>query len=318
MTSHSLVVEAREQPAPGIALITFRGDDDEPLPAAPPGSHINVHVPLHGAHDVRSYSLVDLGAEDGRWRIAVRLQQDGRGGSRWMHELAPGDRLQSTSPIDGFPVNPGERPGVLLAAGIGITPVLGLARALQRRRAAYQLWYLGRSRAQMAFVDHLAAAHADRLRVHESDADGELDPAAIVADVPADGVLYVCGPVGLLAAIQRAWAGEGRAAADLRFETFGTSGSRPSRAFRAIVPRHGVEVEVPVGATLLDALEEAGVEVLYDCRRGECGLCRVRVLTADGTVDHRDVFLSDRQKREGDQLCACVSRLDGETMTIEA
>ncbi|MET7663700.1 2Fe-2S iron-sulfur cluster binding domain-containing protein [Streptomyces sp. NPDC005463] len=123
--------------------------------------------------------------------------------------------------------------------------------------------------------------------------------------------------MGLLQAIRRAWQEDARSPSELRFETFGTSGSHPARPYQVRVPRHGVTVDVPVGTSLLDALQAAGVDVMYDCLRGECGLCRVRILEVDGDVDHRDVFLSARQRREGRELCACVSRVAGRAATID-
>jgi vanillate O-demethylase ferredoxin subunit len=123
--------------------------------------------------------------------------------------------------------------------------------------------------------------------------------------------------MGLLRDVRQAWQQEERPPADLRFETFGTSGNHPSRPYRVTVPRHGVTVEVPVGTSMLDALQDAGVEIMYDCLRGECGLCRVRILEADGFVDHRDVFLSSRQRAEGRHMCACVSRIAGPGVTID-
>jgi vanillate O-demethylase ferredoxin subunit len=248
-------------------------------------------VRLAGGSDTRSYSLVDLGHDDGLLRIAVRRQRDGRGGSVWMHSLKPGDELEVTDPVDEFPLNPGAAPSVLLAAGIGITPVLGLARGLRARGSDYRILYAGRSRDSMAFTAVLESSHPGLVTLAESARGGRLSPADVVAGVPQDGVLYVCGPMGLLRDVRQAWRQEERPPADLRFETFGTSGNHPSRPYRVTVPRHGVTVEVPVGTSMLDALQDAGVEIMYDCLRGECGLCRVRILEADGFVDHRDVFL---------------------------
>lgn len=308
-------VEARDEVAPDIALFTL--GLSVPVPAPPPGSHLDVTVRLPGGPDTRSYSLVDLGDGGGRLRIAVRRLRDGRGGSLWTHSLKPGDTLEVTDPLDEFPLNPGSAPSVLLAAGIGITPVLGLARALRARGAEYRVLYAGRTRDRMPFTEELESAHPGLVTLAESMGGGRVRPAEVVAGVPPGGVLYVCGPMGLLRDVRHAWQQEGRPPADLRFETFGTSGNHPARPYRVTVPRHGVTVEVPVGTSMLDALQEAGVEIMYDCLRGECGLCRVHILENDGPVDHRDVFLSPRQRAEGRQMCACVSRIAGPGVTID-
>ncbi|MFG2026512.1 PDR/VanB family oxidoreductase [Streptomyces sp. NPDC048825] len=314
-TKHVATVEARDDAAPDIVLITLRLPNPAPVP--PPGSHLDVTVRLPGGDDTRSYSLVDLGHDDGLLRIAVRRQSDGRGGSMWMHSLTPGDELQVVGPLDEFPLNPGSAPSVLLAAGIGITPVLGLARALRARGSDHRIVYAGRSREHMAFTQELEAAHPGLVTLAESARGARVSPAEVVAGVPQDGVLYVCGPMGLLKDVRQAWQLEERSPADLRFETFGTSGDHPARPYRVTVERLGVTVQVPVGTSMLDALQSAGVEIMYDCLRGECGLCRVRILESDGSVDHRDVFLSPRQRAEGRQMCACVSRIAGPGVTID-
>jgi vanillate O-demethylase ferredoxin subunit len=206
---------------------------------------------------------------------------------------------------------------VLLAGGIGITPIVGLAHALRTGGADYRLVYAGRSRDHMAFVDDLEREHSGKVRVFEDKHGTFVDPDEVVASVPDGGVLYVCGPMGLLTAVRAAWERAARPPGGLRFETFGTSGALPAAPFRVEVPARGVSFEVPVGTSLLDALESAGVEMMYDCRRGECGLCRVSILDVAGKIDHRDVFLSERQRAEGRAMCACVSRVAGASVTID-
>ncbi len=121
----------------------------------------------------------------------------------------------------------------------------------------------------------------------------------------------------MLEALKKAWLDAGRRAADLRFETFGSSGRFAAQAFRVQVPRHHIDIMVPADTTLLDALESAGVEALADCRRGECGLCALDVLGVEGEIDHRDVFLSEHEKQQNTRICACVSRVVG-TITLDS
>ncbi|GAA3785360.1 PDR/VanB family oxidoreductase [Streptomyces phyllanthi] len=308
-TPDTAVVVTRTELVPDIVELVLRPSG--PVRSVPPGSHIDITVPLPGGRELRSYSLVDRGHDDGLLRIAVRLQQDGRGGSRWMHDLRPGSEVGFAGPIDEFPLSPGRLPSVLLAGGIGITPIVGLAHALRTRGADYRLVYAGRSRDQMAFVDDLEREHPGRVRVFEDGHGTFADPDEVVASVPDGGVLYVCGPMGLLVAVRAAWERAARPPGGLRFETFGTSGVLPATPFRVEVPARGLSLDVPVGTSLLDALQSAGVEMMYDCRRGECGLCRVAILDVTGKVDHRDVFLSERQRAEGRAMCACVSRVAG-------
>jgi len=122
----------------------------------------------------------------------------------------------------------------------------------------------------------------------------------------------------MLDAARAAWQRAGRAANLLRFETFGSSGARASESFWVRLPRHGLRIEVPPERSLLDVLEENGVQTLSDCRRGECGLCAVDIVSVDGEVDHRDVFLSASEKRSNERLCACVSRISGGGVVLDS
>jgi ferredoxin len=139
-----------------------------------------------------------------------------------------------------------------------------------------------------------------------------IDFAHEIAALPPGAQLYTCGPVPMLEALKVAWSDADRPIADLRFETFGSSGRLPTQPFRLKLPRHGIDIMVPSDTTLLDALELAGVSTIYDCRRGECGLCAMDVLDLHGEIDHRDVFLSSHEKVASQRICVCVSRVAGE------
>lgn len=212
--------------------------------------------------------------------------------------------------MQNFPLRIGAPRYVLLAGGIGITALAEMARVLRLLGSDYRLVYAGRSRSRMAYADELAQAHGQRLRLHVSDESARLDTdalAAQAAEIPGTE-LYMCGPIRLMLAVRRSWHDRGLPAAALRYETFGNSGSFGEEEFVVRVPRLGVEATVGSGQSLLDALELAGVGVISDCLRGECGLCQVRVISVDGEIDHRDVFFSEEQRRRSPKMCACVSR----------
>jgi len=287
-------------------------------PPAPPGAHVDVLVPASdGSRLVRSYSVVDDGRTPEACGIAVRLDPRSRGGSAFMHGLRVGDGITVSRPVQGFELTPGRSRYMLLAAGIGITPMIGMAHSLKHSNAEYRLVYAGRTRTAMAFVDQLLDDHLGRVRIVAGDEDGRLDCATLVADLPDDTELYVCGPPALLAAVQYEWLRVSRPASLLRFETFGSGGTLPTLPFEIRVPRTGLRTTVPADSSALQALERAGGDVMFDCLRGECGLCAVPILAADGPIDHRDVFLSPRQKARGDEICLCVSRLAGGTLTVD-
>ena len=276
----------------------------------PVGSHIDIGVTIGGQPAARSYSLVGEAGPDG-YRIAVRRAPDSRGGSRYMWSLVPGARLNVTLPSSLFPIEWNRRHYCLIAGGIGITPLVGAAHALARRNAAFTLHYAVRSRGDAAYLDMLAAALGDRLVVHAGNEDRRLDLAAAFAALPADTMTLFCGPMRMLDAARHAWEAAGRAAADLRYETFGSSGLLPTEAFRVRLKDAGVEFTIPRDRSMLDVLNEAGHEVMSDCRRGECGVCAIDVVAVEGEIDHRDVYFSEHQKQESRKICACVSRARG-------
>src|ERR687883_997092 len=276
---------------------------------APPGSHIDIGVYVNGRADVRSYSVVGMGAYGSEIILGVQLARQSRGGSAYMHALRRGQEVSITQPLQNFPLNYGEPGYVLAAGGIGITALVAMGKALKARGADYRFVYGARSRDLMAFLDELVTEHGDRLDLRIDDEGGSLDVAELVAGVPDGGELYVCGPTPMLDAIKAAWARAGRRPADLRFETFGSSGRFAPESFTVRIPRLGLETLVPHDVSMLEALEACGADMMYDCRRGECGLCQVKVLDVTGAIDHRDVFLSDAQHEKNDRLQCCVSRI---------
>lgn len=289
--------------------------------AAPhePGAHLQVQVlTAQGRVQTRSYSLVGEG--DGRcWRIAVKRLDDGRGGSLAMWRLAVGDRLQVSAPQNHFPLDLSAPGYLLVAGGIGITPLVLMAQRLaahaKRTGVPVKMLYGARNADEFGYLQHLREALGEDVEAHVGSAP--IDFAAAIAALPPGGQLYTCGPVPMLEAVKRAWHAAGRAIADLRFETFGSSGRLATQSFMVRIPRHDLAITVPADCTLLDALDAAGVQTLSDCRRGECGLCAMDVISVDGEVDHRDVFLSEHEKKSTTRICACVSRAVG-TLTLDS
>jgi vanillate O-demethylase ferredoxin subunit len=169
-----------------------------------------------------------------------------------------------------------------------------------------------RSEAELAYLESLKTVLKDDVKVALADKGEYIDFEAEIVHLPPNALMYVCGPVPMLDSARKAWAKAGRPLADLRYETFGSSGRFAPQAFRVKIPRHHLDITVPADLGLLDALETAGVQAMYDCRRGECGLCAMDVLSVEGEIDHRDVFLSDEEKAGNKRICVCVSRVVGE------
>ncbi|RBP18358.1 vanillate demethylase subunit B [Roseiarcus fermentans] len=307
-------VRATRTLTPTIRLIEIEPVDGFVAPT--PGSHLDVSVMIGDRPDVRSYSVVGPCA-DGAYRIAVKRLEASRGGSAYMWSLAPGSRLAHSAPGNHFGLTLGRPDYLLLAGGIGVTPIFSHALALQRAGARFRLVYACRSRSDLALADELRGEIGDRLEIVIGEERGRVDVAGEIARLDADGEVYVCGPIGMLETARRAWAESGRPPDRLRFETFGASGRWPAVPFALKIPRLGKEIHVPATQSLLDALEAAGVEMIADCRRGECGLCALPILGLNGVVDHRDVFFSDAEKAANAKLCTCVSRVYGSEITLD-
>jgi Flavodoxin reductases (ferredoxin-NADPH reductases) family 1 len=273
-----------------------------------PGSHVNVSVLIDGRPDTRCYSLVGDVSFDG-YRIAVRRAPDSRGGSLYMWSLEPGARIEVSSPASQFEIDWSRKSYCLIAGGIGITPIIGIASALMRRNAEVELHYAVRSRHDAAFLDELTDLLGDRLIIHASDEGQRINLDETFGRLPPDALAAICGPMRLLEAARRSWASAGRLPADLRYETFGSSGLLPTESFRVRIDHR--EIVVPENKSMLDALNDAGFEVMSDCQRGECGVCAIDVVSVDGQIDHRDVFFSDHQKKTNGKICPCVSRAVG-------
>ncbi len=298
-------VTALEDVADGVRMVDFALEGS--LPRFDPGSHTNLRVTINGEPAIRTYTC--LPAAPGTLRIAVKLHAQSRGGSRFIWNLQEGDTLEMSVPENRFELSWRAGAYLLVAGGIGVTPIYGMARALAARGADVRMVYGGQSRAVMPFIDDLSACLGDRLDLRPGDEGLSIDLDAAIADLPADGELYICGPLGLLEAAKQAWRRAGRPVSRFRCEVFGDNGKFAENRFEVDIVNRDLTVSVRPDQSLLDALMDAGVDMIFDCQRGECGLCAVDIVDLDGEIDHRDVFFSDAEKRGNHSMCSCVSRL---------
>ncbi|WP_028224387.1 PDR/VanB family oxidoreductase [Paraburkholderia ferrariae] len=282
-----------------------------------PGSHIDVRCRVGEGIQSRSYSLIGLANGGSKGLIAVRRVEPSRGGSAFMWRLSEGDELEIDGPHNAFPLSAHVVPRVFVAGGIGITPIVGMVEASLAAGSRFRLVYAGRDRASMPFLDRIEERLGGALEVYDASKGDIVSFDQLLNDLDPSAEMYVCGPIGMLTAARHSWESSTRRRGDLRFESFANGGAYPNRSFTLKVPRLGLEVNIGADETVLDALEAAGADPLFNCRKGECGLCAIAVLGYSGELDHRDVFFSDEQKKEGEKLCACVSRICGESLTID-
>lgn len=293
--------------------------DGAPPATCTPGAHVNVRVLIGGRPGHRSYSVTRQ-LPDGSLFIAVKRAPQSRGGSVYMWSLEVGSLLQITPPACDFALHYGPGPYLLIAGGIGITPIYAMLRSLVRRHRDFAFVYSGRTAEQLAYREEAMQLAGARGLLHLSGADGAnlLDLRALLAAQGADTTVYVCGPTGMVDATHRAAAELGWPAERVRSEFFGVAASQDDVAFDVHLAKSGRCISVGKNTSILDALTSAGVDLMYDCRRGECGLCPLTVLAADGPIAHRDRYLSDEERAAGKTLCLCVSRIQGSSLTLDA
>ena len=300
-----------------IVLFTLADPARRELAPFTAGSHLLVTTP-NGRE--REYSICNSPTERHRYLIAVKREPAGRGGSASMiDELHAGTRLEAVGPRNHFPLHEEASSHLLIAGGIGITPLRAMALQLTMREADFELIYLTRSPVVTAFLQDLSSPEwAGRVRIHHDggDASRGLPLASLLAERKGNAHLYCCGPRGLMRAV-RAAASRWPAAA-LHFEDFGTSPEEPSGSasdteFTVRLARSGISVGVPKDVTILEAIRRSGVPVPSSCESGTCGTCRTRLI--EGTADHRDFMLGEDEQQ--DEIMICVSRAVSSELVLD-
>ncbi|PWK73365.1 ferredoxin-NADP reductase [Streptomyces sp. CG 926] len=296
------LIVSRTEPAHGVLRLTLESPD---LPAWTPGAHVDVTLP---SGLVRQYSLCGDPADAGRYTIAIRLIEDGRGGSREAHaQLVEGAELELRPPRNRFELVPAPS-YVFVAGGIGITPILPMLRAATATGADWTLLYGGRSLDSMPFLDDLAA-YGDRVTVLPEDEVGLPDLSPLAAAAPGT-LVYCCGPEPLMLAVIEA----AQDPAAVHLERFAPSAAPgPARAFTVELRRSGRVVEVAADESTLAAVRRELPDTPYSCEQGFCGTCQHRVL--EGGVDHRDELLTDQER--DDSMLLCVSRAKGDRLVLD-
>lgn len=313
----ALRVERVEPAADGVVLVHFGHPDGAELPAWEPGAHLELVLP---STLIRHYSLCGDPADANSYTVAVLRVEDGRGGSREIHDGdLTGAVLTVRGPRNHFRLV--DAPSyLLLAGGIGVTPIAAMARRLADVGADWRLVYGGRRRTAMAFQAELSAIGGERVSVVPQDEQGIPDFATLIEDAPSGTAIYCCGPEAMIRHVEEIWAARG-AGTSLHIERFAPSGKAPEvdpagdRAFEIELKRRGVVLTVPADRSALDVVREVVINHPYSCHEGECGSCEVAVL--GGLVDHRDEVLSDDERAANECMMLCVSRALSDRLVID-
>ncbi|MFE9674649.1 PDR/VanB family oxidoreductase [Streptomyces sp. NPDC006259] len=308
-----LVVATKQQEAEDVVSLRLTAPVGGTLPPWQPGAHIELHLP---SGRKRQYSLCGDPADRHGYRIAVRRIANGKGGSAEVHDtLEAGVRVAVTAPRNAFPFA-AEASVLLIAGGIGITPILPMAREAARRGLDWRLVHTGRSRGSMPFaaeLAELAAAAPGRVSIRPDDESGVPEAAELLSSIPEAGAVYCCGPAPMIDGVRRAFGGS--RASSLHFERFGPVPITDGHPFELQLGDTGQVLQVPYDRSALDVLHEALPALPFSCRQGFCGTCRIRV--AQGQVDHRDRRLTATERAAGAML-PCVSRApEAERLVLE-
>jgi vanillate O-demethylase ferredoxin subunit len=303
--------------AEGICGFELVALDGAALPAFSAGAHIDVYLP---GGLTRQYSLCNDPQETNRYCLGVLRDPASRGGSEAMHALAEGSELDISAPKNHFPLAADAQRSLLLAGGIGITPILAMAQQLAASRAPFDMHYCTRSQERTAFVERIrSSAFARDVHFHFDDGGGaqQLSLPDLLAE-PQPGVhLYVCGPKGFMDAVLGTARASGWPEDQLHYEFFSAQvvHSANDASFDVRLASSGKVIHIAADQTVIQALALAGVEVPYSCEQGVCGTCLTRVI--EGVPDHKDLYLTPEEQAANDQFTPCCSRSKSAVLVLD-
>jgi len=294
--------------AEGVVVFDLVDPDGRDLPAFEAGAHIDVEA---APGLIRQYSLCNSPRERHRYQIGVLREHNSRGGSVAMHDrVQEGDVVSISAPRNLFQLVPGDHGSLLLAGGIGITPMLAMAQHLTETGAGFSLHYAVRSRPRMAFASRIAAssfAHRVTAYVDDEPATGSLSMQALLSSLDRRTHIYMCGPGGFIQhveimALQCDWP-----SAQLHKEYFApVADTSAKQDFSIRIASSGATFVVPADRSVVDVLIENGFDIPISCEQGVCGTCVTGVVS--GTPDHRDMFMTEAERARNDQFTPCCSR----------
>lgn len=311
----SLIITQVTQLTPRIYRYQLHAMPGAELPLITAGSHIAIPVTLkNGKQDFHHYSICSNPNQREYYEIAVLCEEQGSGGSQFIIDnFAVGAVLECGMLGNNFHLHADASPAILIAGGIGITPITSIAHTLSLRGRRFQLHYAGRSKNDMALVDELQKTFTRNFFIYAANEDQRLDIMNLLADAPSNTFFYACGPQKMLADIETSARMLGIDKDRIQMEHFAADKSANDKAAVLELAHSNKLINAHADQPLLAALRDAGVDVNFDCCVGDCGTCAVKIL--EGEAEHRDHVLSDAQKAQG-FMCVCVSRAKSDKLVL--
>jgi ferredoxin-NADP reductase len=301
------------------ALVTrfeFARKDGKPFPPFSGGAHTVIE--MHDGDILRRnpYSLMSDPANTAHYAISVRRDDNGRGGSLFMHsKVKVGDEMRLTYPVNLFPLDLRAKKQLFIAGGIGITPFLAQIKQLAKTGGAWELHYSVRSRDLASYVDELTAIHPYQTHIYYDEDKNFINLETLLAGQPLGTHVYICGPKGMIEWVHDTAAKMGWPDQNVHSEEF--KAPDPGKPFEVTLKSTGATISVAETQSLLEAIEAAGIDAPFSCRAGACGQCETAVLQCDGSLVHNDHWLEDDEKTSGGKIMPCVSRFEGKTLIID-
>ena len=310
-----LVVSGVRQLSSLVRAFELRDPDGKELPKVSAGAHLRVPVLFaNGQSETRQYSICSNPVRHDIYEIAVMLEENGNGGSKAAHQFFEvGVRLFCDMPRNDFALEEGDAPVVLIAGGIGITPIKGMAQTLHAKNKSFTLHYAAKRYDDMPYRDRLQREFGTAMQVYAGDQARRLDIMQILSTAAPGAMFYICGPSRLIDAINVQAKALNIAPQRIRFERFSALKSDQDKTIRVELRKSRKVIEVKPEESVLQAVRAAGVDTAAECEVGNCGTCTTRVL--GGQVEHRDSVLSDAEKQHS--MCICVSRASSSELILD-
>lgn len=299
-----------------VKRFKFVRRDGGEMPTFSGGAHTVVEMRDGATTRLNPYSLMSDPGDRSAFTISVRRDDEGRGGSLFMHnKVKPGDEMVISYPVNLFSLDLRARKHLMFAGGIGITPFLAQIKQLSHVGGNFELHYSVRTAALGSYVDELTTAHPDRVHIYYDDKKQAIDLATLLDGQPLGTHIYVCGPKGMIDWVRNTALDHGWPETAVHYEEF--LAPQSGKPFEVELAKSGKTITVGEHQSLLEAIEAAGVDAPYLCRGGACGQCETDVIAHEGKFIHNDHWLTEDQRTGCNKIMPCVSRFEGRRLVLD-